>query len=186
MVIMGETGCGKTYLVKYIVKVLFKEYAEYREFIFHSGVEEEDFEEFMMDLIGDARAEQERVRQMDQKARGGAQTGDKEEERPKVFWVFFDEFNTSHLQAFVSEVMHDRVFSLGDSDSSRASDCSFPPSGEHCLPGGVQPVPAEEDQGEQRKRRLFRPPRQKERPYAQGEPDQLTHASVPLRLRLAQ
>ena len=120
VVIMGETGCGKTYLVKYVVEVLFKEYSVYREFIFHSGVEEKDFTEFMHDLIDDANAEQERVRQMNQKTLDEKPSENKDtDERPKVFWVFFDEFNTSHLQAFVSEIMHDRVFSLGENSSSK-------------------------------------------------------------------
>jgi MoxR-like ATPase len=108
VVIMGETGCGKTYLVKYMAKVLFKEYAVYKEFIFHKGVEEDDFVFFMMELIDEANRETERVTEMRRK-QGTSAT---DHQRPKVFWVFFDEFNTSHLQAYVSEVMHDRVFSL--------------------------------------------------------------------------
>ena len=121
VVVMGETGCGKTYLIRYVAEVLFKEYSVYREFIFHSGVEEKDFIEFMHDLIDDANAELERIRQMNQKSRNkaGGASQDETVERPKVYWVFFDEFNTSHLQAFVSEIMHDRVFSLGTDGNSR-------------------------------------------------------------------
>ena len=107
VVIMGETGCGKTYLVKYIVKVLFKHYAEYKEFIFHTGVEEEEFKNFMYDIIDRANEELRK-----------RETG-KGDERPITYWVFFDEFNTSHLQAFVSEMMNDRVFSLGNSKKSK-------------------------------------------------------------------
>jgi MoxR-like ATPase len=118
VVIMGETGCGKTYLVKYIVEVLFKHYSVYKEFIFHHGVEESDFVEFMYDLIDDANHELERVRQMNKKKKENMNS-EESDEKPKIFWVFFDEFNTSHLQAFVSEIMHDRVFSLGNDSSSK-------------------------------------------------------------------
>jgi MoxR-like ATPase len=118
VVIMGETGCGKTYLIKYIVEVLFKEYAVYREFIFHNGVEERDFVDFMYDLIDDANHELERIRQENQRIKENKKS-EGSNERPKIFWVFFDEFNTSHLQAFVSEIMHDRVFSLGSDSSSK-------------------------------------------------------------------
>ena len=103
VVIMGETGCGKTYLVKYIAKVLFKHVAEYRELIFHTGFEEARFEQFMTELISEAKTE---LGKCESSAQGQSSA-------PKLFWVFFDEFNTSHLQAFVSEAMHDRVFSLG-------------------------------------------------------------------------
>ena len=104
---MGETGCGKTYLIKYIVNVIYKEYAVYKEFIFHYGVEEKTFIKFMMHLIAEARVEIER-------ANAYAKNDKKNEKeiKPKIFWVFFDEFNTSHLQGFVSEIMNDRVFSL--------------------------------------------------------------------------
>jgi MoxR-like ATPase len=104
---MGETGCGKTYLVKYIVKVLFKHYSKYREFIFHTGVEEEEFKQFMYKIIDEANAE------LKQRGKGNS------DHRDTTFWVFFDEFNTSHLQAFVSEMMNDRVFSLGNSRESK-------------------------------------------------------------------
>jgi MoxR-like ATPase len=110
---MGETGCGKTYLVKYIVEVLFKEYSVFRQFTFHNGVEEREFIFFMADLIDEANQEIERVKQMNKKEKENQENKEKEE-RPKIFWVFFDEFNTSHLQAYVSEIMHDRVFSLSD------------------------------------------------------------------------
>lgn len=116
VVIMGETGCGKTYLVKYIAEVLFKNYALFRQFTFHNGVEEREFIFFMADLINEAREEQERVKQMNAPKEEEIEEGKEEKkvEKPKVFWVFFDEFNTSHLQAYVSEIMHDRVFSLCD------------------------------------------------------------------------
>jgi hypothetical protein len=107
---MRETGSGTTYLVKYIAEVLFKEYSVFRQFTFHSEVEKREFIFFMADLIDEANQEIERVKQMNKKENENQE----KEERPKIFWVLFDEFNTSHLQAYVSEIMHDRVFSLSD------------------------------------------------------------------------
>ena len=116
VVIMGETGCGKTYLIRYIVEVLYHQYAEYREFILHTGVEEHEFIDFMYDIIDEANAELERTKEINVKNKD-----DKidYQEKPKIFWVFFDEFNTSHLQAYISEIMNDRVFSLGEKKSCK-------------------------------------------------------------------
>ena len=94
-ILMGETGCGKTYLVKYMAKVLFRERAEFRKFIFHYGISEARFIKFVKDVMDEAN---ENLKASNEKR--------------KIFWVFFDEFNTSHLQAYVSELMHDRIFSL--------------------------------------------------------------------------
>ena len=92
VILMGETGCGKTYLVKYIAEVLFGNKSVYKAFIFHYGIEETLFINFMEDVISKARA------------------------NPRmIFWVFFDEFNTSNLQPFVAELLNDRVFSLSNS-----------------------------------------------------------------------
>lgn len=102
VILMGETGCGKTYLIKYMAKVLYRERAEYREFIFHYGISEARFITFVKKVFDDAR----------KNLNGG-------DEEKKIFWVFFDEFNTSHLQAYVSELMHDRIFSLPDFNESK-------------------------------------------------------------------
>ena len=114
-ILMGETGCGKTYLIKYIVNVLYKDFGEYCEFIFHYGVEEKTFIRFMKQLIDralnelkDPEGETEETKESQRK-----------DSKSKVFWVFFDEFNTSHLQGYVNEIMNDRVFSLADESKCR-------------------------------------------------------------------
>lgn len=91
VILMGETGSGKTYLVKYIAEVLFGLKSIFRSFIFHYGIEDHVFSEFMEKVIDDAK------RQTD-----------------SLFWVFFDEFNTSDLQPYVTELLNDRVFSLSN------------------------------------------------------------------------
>ena len=96
VILMGETGSGKTYLVKYIAEVLFGLKSVFKSFIFHYGIDDSEFARFMEGIIRDARKQKE-----------------------SVFWVFFDEFNTSDLQPYVSELMNDRVFSLSDNPEGK-------------------------------------------------------------------
>ena len=95
VILMGETGSGKTYLVKYIAEVLFGLKSVFKSFIFHYGIEDQQFIDFMEQIISDAKKQKE-----------------------SVFWVFFDEFNTSDLQPYVAELMNDRIFSLSDDPES--------------------------------------------------------------------
>lgn len=96
VILMGETGAGKTYLVKYIAEVLFGLKSIFCSFIFHYGIEHSVLVKFMEKVLRDARA----------------QPG-------YIFWVFFDEFNTSDLQPYVTELLNDRVFSLSDNPAGR-------------------------------------------------------------------
>lgn len=96
VVLMGETGVGKTYLVKYVAEVLFGPKSRFCPFTLHPGVEDSALVGFMQTVIDDARRSAERF-----------------------FWVFFDEFNTSGLQPYVAELLNDRVFSLSDQPESR-------------------------------------------------------------------
>lgn len=89
VIIMGETGCGKTFLLKYIAEVIFQNKAVFFSFTLYYGVQEEHFVEFVDDIIRIA------------------------ERRPELdVWVFFDEFNTSELQSSICELMNDRTFSI--------------------------------------------------------------------------
>jgi energy-coupling factor transporter ATP-binding protein EcfA2 len=95
VVLMGETGSGKTYLVKFIAEVVFGFNSIFKSFIFHYGIEDLIFIQFMENVIDEANQESE-----------------------TIFWVFFDEFNTSDLQPFVTELLNDRIFSLSDNPES--------------------------------------------------------------------
>lgn len=89
VIIMGETGCGKTFLLRYIAEVLFENKADFFSMTLYYGLKESDFVEFVDNII---------------------QIADKHKERD--LWVFFDEFNTSELQSSVCELMNDRTFSI--------------------------------------------------------------------------
>lgn len=89
VILMGESGCGKTYLLKYVAEVLFKERVEFFSFILYYGVKEDAFVKFMDNIIRIAK-----------------------HKKDIDLWVFFDEFNTSELQSIICELLFDRVFSI--------------------------------------------------------------------------
>ena len=89
IVMMGESGCGKTYLSEFVSECLLQD--KMKELTLYSGVTELDFIEFMKSAVDEA------------KVLAG---------EGKNLWVFFDEFNTSSLQSIVAEIMIDRVCSI--------------------------------------------------------------------------
>lgn len=96
VILMGETGCGKTYLIKFISEALFGRKAKFHQFTFHFGIQEMEFQNFMDKVLADAIQNEQEMQ-----------------------WVFFDEFNTSSLQPFVTELLVDRVFSLVPPDNGK-------------------------------------------------------------------
>jgi len=86
IIMMGESGCGKTYLSHYVAEGLLEE--PMYDLTLYSGVTEEQFLEFMRNVVKQAKSTSGRV------------------------WVLFDEFNTSSLQSLVAEIMLDRVCSI--------------------------------------------------------------------------
>ena len=89
VILMGESGCGKTFLLRYVAEILFKNRVEFFSFILYYGVKEDDFIQFMDNMIEIASNRQD-----------------------KDIWIFFDEFNTSELQSIICELLFDRVFSI--------------------------------------------------------------------------
>lgn len=104
--IMGETGCGKTYLIKFLIEVIMRDVSCFKDtrsneeenakgIIFnsiktmHFGVTYYDFVKFL--LLGFAKAH---------------------ENENKIVWLFFDEFNTSQYQSFINEMMSDKNISM--------------------------------------------------------------------------
>ena len=89
VVMMGESGCGKTYLSEFVSECLLQD--RMKELTLYSGVTELDFIRFMKEAVAEAQ----------ELAKSN-----------KKLWVFFDEFNTSSLQSIVAEIMIDRVCSI--------------------------------------------------------------------------
>lgn len=86
IIIMGESGCGKTYLSQFLVEQLCGEKLE--TISLYSGFEEQEL--IYRILEASARA-------------------DEEKKLGKRIWVFFDEFNTTPLQSLISDIMIDRT-----------------------------------------------------------------------------
>jgi hypothetical protein len=99
IIIMGESGCGKTYISKFVSEVLLKENMEAKTL--YSGVTEFELNEFMTNAIAKAK---------------------EEEPKNKNLWIFFDEFNTTSLQPIICEMMLDRVYSIGKKSLRKIPD----------------------------------------------------------------
>ena len=102
VIIMGETGCGKTFLLKYIAEVIYEEKALFFSFTLYYGVKEEDFIKFIDRIIRIA-----------------------EKNLKLDIWVFFDEFNTSELQSIICELMNDRTFSITELQDYKSKCLTF-------------------------------------------------------------
>ena len=85
IVIMGATGFGKTYMIRFIAECLMNE--EFVCITLHAGISEDD---------------------LTQSFRQAVDLANQELKNNKRVWVLFDEFNTSPLQCLVSEIMIDR------------------------------------------------------------------------------
>ena len=83
IILMGESGCGKTHLAHFVAEGLLQE--KMFSLTLYSGVTEKELVEFMKKVVGQARSD-----------------------TSSRVWVLFDEFNTSPLQILVSELMLDR------------------------------------------------------------------------------
>ena len=77
VIVMGETGCGKTSLVRYLATTCD---VSFREFDFHAGVSEEEVVTFVLEV-------------------------EKEAENVKEIWVFLDEINTCEYLGTINEII---------------------------------------------------------------------------------
>lgn len=132
VICIGETGCGKTFMIKFISSVLMN-VKEFHHETLHTGYTELELQEFIIDIVIRARkANEERLDIMNKanelkllkyKDRGKNQLfkQNKKDELKNIkkmafksdeFWIFFDEFNTSVLQTYICEMMTERVSSL--------------------------------------------------------------------------
>ena len=89
VIIMGETGCGKTALVRFLARKVLSE--EFQVLNMHAGITDANIIEFMELPIQQALVDDTR----------------------KV-WIFFDEFNTSSSLGLIKEIICDRRM-LGES-----------------------------------------------------------------------
>ena len=86
IIIMGETGVGKTALIDHLVKNIFLD--ELIQLNIHAGTNEAKLVEFDID-----------IRKKSQNLEAG-----------KKLWVFLDEFNTTEEVGYVKEIIMERRF----------------------------------------------------------------------------
>jgi hypothetical protein len=115
IVIMGPTGCGKTYLVSFTAECLLGDHFE--NLTLHPGVTEEQLKDRLLKCYQEAQKSLENAETLAAQSRNerrvgkttpptNAETEFDEEDRQKYLrgakkvWLLFDEFNTSHLQCF--------------------------------------------------------------------------------------
>jgi hypothetical protein len=91
IILMGESGCGKTYLSSYLVETILGETLQI--ICLFAGFSLEDLVKEMRKAIEEAK-----------------QLQRENPEEPKNKWIFFDEFNTTAIQAQIADIMLDRVF----------------------------------------------------------------------------
>src|SRR3990167_1834959 len=83
VVIIGATGCGKTYLITFLVQMILRDNLVIKTL--HSGITEDELSSFVLKAMDLATKEPE-----------------------KKVWIFFDEFNTSPLQSLIQELVVSR------------------------------------------------------------------------------
>jgi hypothetical protein len=132
VVCIGETGCGKTFMIKFVSSVLMN-VSEFCHETLHTGYTELELKMFIMDkvvrgrkLMEERKAAQKVVEELKLKkytAKGNRKKftpedkknlkeAKKKAEKSDEIWIFFDEFNTSVLQNYICEIMSERVSSL--------------------------------------------------------------------------
>lgn len=93
VILMGETGCGKTYLLEFYSEVLRKGEIIFNKFVMHDGIEEDQLSEYIEEKIQEAK-----------------------DNKNKEVWIFFDEINTSSFEKMISTLFTDRKFYFGKSN----------------------------------------------------------------------
>ena len=132
VVCIGETGCGKTFMIKFISTVLMS-VKGFFHLTLHTGYTELELKKFIMHCTSKARSAQKKrkvwldefdeLKKKKYSAKGNRnkfnETDKKNLKKAKInaqksdeYWIFYDEFNTSVLQNYICEMMIERVCSL--------------------------------------------------------------------------
>ena len=108
IVVMGESGCGKTALVRFLAKVVLDE--EFHVLNIHAGIGNDEIVKFMEDKvlkcsINELKDTQEKDYDNDEQLKPFVFASNNPQ---KSTWVFFDEFNTSNSLGLIKEIVCDR------------------------------------------------------------------------------
>jgi MoxR-like ATPase len=97
IIIMGETGVGKTALIRHLVQNVFRD--KLVLFNVHAGTNEAQLIKFDEEI----RRTYEDIQKMHDEAR--KVDANLPEKTTKMLWVFFDEFNTTEEVGYIKEII---------------------------------------------------------------------------------
>ena len=118
VILMGETGCGKTSLLKMLSIFMNKGSEKMKTLNIHAGTDEQDIITFMTDKVINKLEEEyeEDLKKIMDKFdkdpvgdRMKYQESQEKELKKKKVWVFFDELNTCNSMGLIAEIMCKRT-----------------------------------------------------------------------------
>ena len=123
VILMGETGCGKTSLLKMLSIFMNKGYEKMKTLNVHAGTNEEDIINFMRNKVinkiekekeEDLKKIMDKFDSQDEKYKKSYKRDNYLNEQKKILdekkiWVFFDELNTCNSMGLITEMMCKRT-----------------------------------------------------------------------------
>ena len=89
VILMGETGVGKTKLLEMLVRIIGKGEAIWKKLEIHAGIKDEDIINFIEQVNIDV---------------------EKEKKQDETIWIFFDEINTCNSLGLITEIMCNHTY----------------------------------------------------------------------------
>jgi len=105
VILMGETGVGKTKLLEILATLYGKGKAKWKTLQIHAGTSNEKIVNFI-DKINNEVEEKEKEKEKKEKKEGE----EEEEEEKELTWVFFDEINTCNALGLITEIMCNHTY----------------------------------------------------------------------------
>ena len=118
IIMMGETGCGKTTLIEMASKLYNKGKSYIKKLNIHAGITDIEIEKFMkkteeevkmedIKILNEKQKEFENLSEKNQKAynKENLFKSYKDEIRNRKIWIFFDEINTSNSMGLLTEII---------------------------------------------------------------------------------
>ena len=123
VIMMGETGCGKTTLIEMAYKLINKEYKPIKKLNIHSGITDQDIINFIERISKEVIKEDQDILEH-KKAEFYKQSKEKREKynekivfdtyekevKERQIWVFLDEINTCNSMGLLSEIICKKTY----------------------------------------------------------------------------
>ena len=108
VILMGETGVGKTKLLEILATLYGKGKAKWKTLQIHAGTSNEKIVNFI-DKINNEVEEKEKEKEKEKKEKKEGEEEEEEEEK-ELTWVFFDEINTCNALGLITEIMCNHTY----------------------------------------------------------------------------